>query len=83
MKIRDVRPVYPDDAMAAKVMGVVIVEAIIDPDGTIADARIVRSVPMLDDAALSAVRQWKFTTTLLNGEPAAVIMTVTVNFTLQ
>jgi len=83
MKIRDVRPIYPEDALAAKVMGVVILEAIIDRDGTIADARILRSIPMLDDAALSALRQWKFTTTLLNDEPTAVIMTVTVNFTLQ
>ena len=79
-KIKDVRPVYPADAMASKVTGVVILEAIIDTDGTIADTRILRSIPMLDQAALDAVRQWKFTPTQLNGEPTAIIMTVTVNF---
>ncbi len=83
MKIRDVRPVYPDDALAAKVAGVVILETIIDTDGGVADVRVVRSIPMLDDAALNAVRQWKFTPTRLNDEPTAVLMTVTVNFTLQ
>jgi protein TonB len=43
---------------------------------------VLRSIPELNDAALEAVRQWKFTTTLLNGVPVPVIMTVTVNFTL-
>jgi protein TonB len=47
------------------------------------DARVLRSIALLDQAALEAVRQWEFTPTLLNGVPVPVIMTVTVNFTLQ
>ena len=82
-KIRDVKPAYPADAQAAGVTGVVILEAVIDRDGYVRDARVLRSVPLLDQAAVEAVRQWQFTPTLLNGMPVEVIMTVTVNFTLR
>ena len=82
-KIKDVKPVYPQDVQAAGVQGVVIIEAIIDEEGNVANARILRSIPMLDPAALGAVSQWKFTPTQLNGVPVAVFMTVTVNFTLM
>ena len=81
-KVRDVKPVYPPDALAAGVQGVVILETVIGPDGTVRDARVLRSQPMLDQAALEAVRQWEFTPTLLNGVPVSVIMTVTVNFSM-
>lgn len=82
-KIKDVRPVYPAIAQSARVQGVVVLETIIGIDGHVQDARILRSIPMLDVAALDAVKQWEFTPTLLNGAPVPVIMTVTVNFTLQ
>ena len=82
-KIKHVAPVYPAIAQAARVQGVVIVEATIGPNGQVQDARVLRSIQLLDAAALDAVRQWVFTPTLLNGVPTAVIMTVTVNFTLQ
>ncbi len=82
-KIRDVRPIYPADAQAAGVTGVVIIEATIDPAGRVSDAKVLRSIPILDQAAIDAVRQWEFEPTLLNGAPVPVIMTVTVNFTLQ
>jgi TonB family protein len=82
-KIKDVRPVYPADAQAAGVGGLVIIEARIGRDGAVENARVLRSIPMLDQAALEAVSQWQFTPTLLNGEPVPVLMTVTVNFTLQ
>ena len=82
-KVKDVRPMYPPDAQSAKIQGVVIVEATIDADGRVSDAKILRSIPMLDDAALAAVREWEFTPTYLNGAAVPVIMTVTVNFTLQ
>ena len=81
-KIKDVKPVYPDDARAARVQGIVILEVIVGQDGSVTDAQVLRSVPMLDQAALEAVRQWAFTPTLLNGMPVSVIMTVTVNFAL-
>jgi TonB family protein len=82
-KVRDVRPAYPQEAMDAGVQGVVIIEATIDSTGLVRETRVLRSLPMLDEAAQAAVRQWEFTPTLLNGAPVPVIMTVTVNFTLQ
>jgi TonB family protein len=82
-KIKDVRPIYPEDARAARISGVVIIEATIDTDGHVGEAKILRTIPLLDEAALAAVRQWEFTPTLLSGVPVPVIMTVTVNFTLQ
>jgi protein TonB len=81
-RIRHVPPAYPPDALAARIQGVVIVEVTIGTDGSVSDARILRSIPLLDAAALDAVRQWKFTPTLLNGQPVPVIMTTTVNFAL-
>ena len=82
-KIKNVTPVYPAAAKSAKVAGVVIIEATIGADGKVIDAKVLRSVPMLDEAALDAVRQWEFKPTLLNGVPVPVVMTVTVNFKLQ
>jgi TonB family protein len=82
-KIKDVKPVYPPAAKSAKIAGVVIIEATIGADGKVIDTKVLRSVPMLDQAALDAVRQWEFTPTLLNGKPVPVIMTVTTNFSLK
>ena len=82
-KVREVAPVYPAIAQAARVQGIVIVEATIGADGHVVNARVLRSVPLLDEAALDAVRQWQYTPTLLNGVPVPVIMTVTVQFTLS
>jgi len=82
-KIKDVAPVYPAAAKTARVAGVVIIEATIGANGKVIDTKVLRSVPMLDQAALDAVRQWEFTPTLLNGSPVPVVMTVTVNFKLQ
>ena len=82
-KTRDIKPIYPAIAQSARVQGVVIIEATIGPDGKVKDAKVLRSIPLLDQAALDAVKQWEFTPTLLNGVPVPVIMTVTVNFTLQ
>lgn len=82
-KIVDVKPVYPPEAQAARVQGVVIIEATIGTDGTVQDAKVLRSIPLLDDAAVAAVKQWRFTQTLVNGQPVPVIMTVTVNFSLK
>ncbi len=82
-KIQHVNPVYPQEAQEAKVSGMVIIEATIDIEGSVETTKVLRSVPMLDQAALDAVKQWRFTPTILNGAPVPVIMTVTVNFTLQ
>ena len=82
-KTRNVDPTYPQVAQAARVSGVVILEAVIGPDGRVTDVKVLRSVPLLDDAAIVAVRQWEYTPTMLNGSPVPVIMTVTVNFQLR
>ena len=81
-QISKVPPVYPAIAQSARVSGVVILEALIGVDGRVADAKVLRSIPLLDQAALDAVRQWAYTPTLLNGVPVPVVMTVTVTFSL-
>ena len=83
VKLRDVPPIYPADAQASKVQGVVIIEATIDTNGFVSSAHVLRSIPMLDQAALDAVKEWQFQPTQLNGVAVPVIMTVTVNFTMQ
>jgi protein TonB len=75
-------PVYPALARTAGAQGIVIIEATIDAHGDVVATRVLRSVSMLDDAAVAAVRQWKYTPARLNGEPIAVLITVTVNFML-
>lgn len=82
-KILHVPPVYPTIAQQARVEGIVIIEATIGTDGRVKDARVLRSQPLLEQAAIDAVMQWRFTPTLLNGAPVPVLMTVTVNFALS
>ncbi len=78
-----VEPIYPEVARQARVEGIVIIEATISRTGEVLDARVLRSQPLLNEPALAAVRQWKFTPALLNGTPLPVIMTVTVTFSLH
>ena len=75
--------VYPQTARAAGVQGVVVLELVIGEDGAVSNARVLRSIPLLDQAALDAVRQWRYEPTLLNGVRTPVITTATVNFSLQ
>lgn len=77
-----ITPVYPSLARASRVQGVVILEAVIDVNGNVQSAQVLRSIPLLDQAALDAVRQWRFTPARLNGAVIPVVMTVTVNFSL-
>ncbi len=81
VKIKDVKPVYPEEALQARVQGTVIIEATIDETGKVSDAKVLRSIPMFDRAALDAVRQWEFSPTRLNGVLVPVIMTTMVSFT--
>jgi periplasmic protein TonB len=77
-KVHHVNPVYPEEAKAAGITGVVIMEATIDADGQVTDVRVLRGPEALRRAAVEAVRQWRF-------EPPAVHpmqLTMTVNFTL-
>jgi protein TonB len=82
-KIKDVKPAYPVIAQRSRVEGLVTLEAMIDTAGRVSNVRVLKSVALLDQAAIDAVRQWEFTPTLLNGVPVSVIMNVTVNFRLQ
>jgi protein TonB len=82
-KLKNVSPVYPDIAKQARVQGIVILECTISPQGRVTDVKILRGIPLLDAAAVEAVKQWVYSPTLLNGVPVPVIMTVTVNFKLS
>lgn len=77
-----VAPVYPQLALAARKEGTVILQAVIDETGHVREVKVLRSVQLLDDAAIQAVANWKFTPTLLNGTAVPVVMTVTVAFAL-
>jgi protein TonB len=82
-KIFDVAPVYPEIALRARVQGAVILEAVINERGTVERIKVLRSVTLLDAAAVDAVSRWRYTPTLLNGTPVAVLMSITINFTLN
>jgi periplasmic protein TonB len=82
-RVVNVTPVYPAAARLVRVEGFVIIEATIDERGNVARAQVLKSVPLLDEAAVTAVRQWKFTPTRLNGIAVPIVMTVTVNFKLD
>jgi len=81
-RLVNVAPVYPTMALAVRKEGIVIIDATIDEQGNVTETKILRSIPLLDEAALAAVRQWKFSPTQLNGVPVPIVMTVTVNFKL-
>jgi protein TonB len=82
-KIKHVDPLYPPLARLANLEGTVILECVINPLGQVVDIKVLRGWPMLDGAAVEAVRQWRFTPTLMNGIPVSAVMSVTVRFTLS
>jgi periplasmic protein TonB len=82
-KIVDVRPAYPEIARAARVEGTVIMEAVLDTNGRVTQLRVLKTVPMLEQAAVDAVRQWRYTPSSYGGHPVSVLMTITVRFALQ
>jgi TonB family protein len=79
-KTKNVLPVYPALAKSARIGGTVHIEATIGPDGKIADAKVVKPVPLLDQAALDAVTRWEYAPTRVNGVAVPVIITVAINF---
>ena len=78
-----VPPIYPTIAQTAKIEGLVILEATIDEQGIVRDVKVLRSIPMLDKAAIEAVTKWRYTPTRLNGVPVPIILSVTVSFSLK
>ncbi len=82
-KLKHVAPKYPDDARRAGLAQAVVLECLVDPRGRVSKVDVLEGVPPLTDAAISAVKQWRYTPTVLDGVPTPVIMTVTVNFLLS
>lgn len=82
-KVKNVVPVYPDQAKQEHVSGIVILECLVAREGHITDVAVLRGHPLLNSAAVAAVRQWVYTPTLIDGQAVPVIMTVTVNFRLR
>jgi len=81
--LKQVKPVYPPVALAAGTQGTVILEAQIGADGTLTSLKLLNSVDAaLDQAAITAVQQWQYQPTLLNGEPVPVTTNISVNFKL-
>jgi protein TonB len=81
--VRRVEPSYPELARQAHQQGIVILEATTDIYGRVAAVRVLRSLPLLAQAAIDAVRQWVYEPLLLNGRPRPVTFTVTVTFVLK
>jgi protein TonB len=81
-KIKHVAPIYPAGALSSRALGTVLIEAVVGVDGKVHDAKVVHSIPSLDQAALDAVRQWEFTPSRMNGVAVAVIITVLVQFSI-
>jgi protein TonB len=78
--VKRVEPIYPDMALMAKVGGMVILEAVVGADGSVESVKVLRSVKFLDEAALEAVKQWRYSPLILNGIPTPFVLTVTLNF---
>lgn len=81
--LEKVNPVYPETARQAGVEGIVILETVTDIQGNVVNVRVLRSIPLLDQAAIDAVRQWKYEPVVIDGHPKGVIFTVTVRFSLK
>jgi TonB family protein len=78
------QPQYTEIARKARIQGVVIVQAIIDKQGTVTNVKVLKGLPMgLDNAAVETIKTWKFEPATLNGKPVDVYYNLTVNFTLQ
>jgi TonB family protein len=82
-RTKTVPPVYPPEALAKGIRGIVILEIVIDKEGKVAAADVIRSLPPLDDAALSAVRKWEYEVTKVDGKPVSVRLTVPITFALK
>jgi protein TonB len=81
--IKKVNPTYPPLARTARVQGSVVLAAVIGKDGSIQNLHVLSGHPLLTQAALDAVKQWRYKPYILNGEPVEVDTQVTVNFTLS
>jgi protein TonB len=81
--IHNVPPQYPPEAGRARVEGTVVLTAVIGTDGSVKDVRVESGLPMLAQAAIDAVKQWRYKPYLVNGEPVEIDSRITINFTLS
>jgi len=81
--IHDVPPTYPPEAGRERIEGAVVLLAVIGKDGSVQDVRVESGLPILAQAAIEAVKQWRYKPYLLNGEPVEVDSRITINFTLS
>ncbi len=82
-RVRTVLPEFPAEAQAQGLHGIVILELVIGTDGVVSEAKVVRSIPPFDDAALAAVKKWEYEVTKLDGKPVRVVLTVPITFALK
>jgi protein TonB len=78
--VKQTKPVYPQDAFVKKIEGTVMLEILIDSTGRVARARVLNSIPALDQAAIECVKQWVFTPAIKNGRPVTTVATAPINF---
>jgi TonB family protein len=81
--IKKVDPVYPEAARKAGIQGIVLLEATTDEQGNVVKVRVLKSVPELDQAAVDALKQWKYEPFIIEGKPKGVVFTVTIRFALK
>ena len=81
--LKKVEPDYPVAARRARTQGVVVLEVVIGPDGTVTNATVLKGIPELDPAALAAVRQYRYEAPLLGSRPVSIALQVPVVFRLE
>jgi TonB family protein len=81
--VKSPKPEYTEEAMKARIEGTVAIQALVDEKGRVADARILKSIPLLDEQALAAAKQYEFTPALRNGEPVPVLVVIELEFNLR
>jgi len=81
--IKKVNPVYPEEARKAGIEGTVLLEATTNEKGDVVKVQVLKSVPQLDQAAIDALRQWKYAPYLVEGKPTGIVFTVTIRFALK
>ena len=82
-KKKHVQPIYPQEALAKGIRGIVILDLVIDSEGQVAEMHVIRSIPGLDEAALAAARQWRYDPVEVDGRPVSVRLTVPITFALK
>jgi protein TonB len=81
--VHRVEPVYPTLALAARLTAVVVLEAQVDTHGSVQSVKVLNGHPIFDEAALEAVKQWRYQPLLLNGEPTGFILSVVITFSIK